>query len=232
MTSLDHDELELLVAAAALDALDDDSERAAVETHLATCEQCRRAFDEYREVAARLVPAAHPPPDLWERVAGQLDAQRRAAEPDHATGWSAGSRRWLAVAAAVAALIAGIAIGRLSVDDTPARLADLAEDARARGGTELVTLATPTGVVAAEAIVADETTGYLVAAALLPLPADRAYQLWAFRDGEPLSLAVLGPTPDVAAFGVPGRFDRLAITDEPAAGSPAPTGAPVATSTR
>jgi anti-sigma-K factor RskA len=65
-----HEELEMLVSAHALDALDAD-EAAAVQAHLDGCESCRAAFDEAIETAALLAtsaPGAEPPPALRERI--------------------------------------------------------------------------------------------------------------------------------------------------------------------
>jgi anti-sigma-K factor RskA len=65
-----HEELEMLVSAHALDALEPD-EAAAVEAHLAGCESCRAAFAEAIETAAMLAmsaPGAEPPPALRDRI--------------------------------------------------------------------------------------------------------------------------------------------------------------------
>jgi anti-sigma-K factor RskA len=65
-----HEELELLVSAYALDALEPD-EAAAVAEHLAQCEGCREAFDAALETAALLAlhaDGAEPPAELRERI--------------------------------------------------------------------------------------------------------------------------------------------------------------------
>jgi anti-sigma-K factor RskA len=65
-----HEELEMLVSAHALDALEPD-EAAVVEAHLTGCESCRAAFDEAIETAALLAasaPGAAPPPALRDRI--------------------------------------------------------------------------------------------------------------------------------------------------------------------
>jgi hypothetical protein len=65
-----HEELEVLVSAHALDALEP-AEAEAVQAHLAGCASCRAAFDDALETAAALamgVPGADPPADLRDRI--------------------------------------------------------------------------------------------------------------------------------------------------------------------
>src|ERR1700722_15762202 len=85
-TDLRHREIEELLAAYALDAVDV-AEAAMVEAHLDGCPLCRAELDGYRETAAALgtppapPPAAAaadrtdaPPPELWDRIAVSLAA--------------------------------------------------------------------------------------------------------------------------------------------------------------
>ena len=75
------------------DYLDDEdvnaAERAAIETHLATCASCRTTLDELRDVAARAasLPDAAPAADLWAGVADRLTPPattvRAFARPEH-----------------------------------------------------------------------------------------------------------------------------------------------------
>jgi len=72
-----HDEIEGLLAAYALDAVDPD-ERATVESHIEGCPRCRSELDAYRELAAAIgtsmaLESAEPPPDeLWHRISAGL----------------------------------------------------------------------------------------------------------------------------------------------------------------
>jgi anti-sigma factor RsiW len=70
MTSpLDHEEIQSLLGAFALDAVDPDEARA-VEEHLATCPRCRAEVDTYVEVAGALGNSVEPVPgQLWDRIA-------------------------------------------------------------------------------------------------------------------------------------------------------------------
>jgi anti-sigma-K factor RskA len=69
----DHEVLEGLLGAYALDAVDDD-EAAALERHLSACPRCRAELDQYREVAGALGNSVEVlPPLLWDRIAERLD---------------------------------------------------------------------------------------------------------------------------------------------------------------
>jgi anti-sigma-K factor RskA len=78
----------------------------------------------------------------------------------------------------------------------------------------------------------DKAGGLLVAAGLPPAPPDKAYQLWAIAGGgAPVPAGVFtvdaGGTGSLRVPPLPGvsRVDVFAVTLEPAAGVPAPTGA-------
>ena len=63
---LSHSELEELLGAYALDAVDGD-ERDAVELHLRECPRCRAEVADHREVAAALAQTGGPAPDgVWD----------------------------------------------------------------------------------------------------------------------------------------------------------------------
>jgi anti-sigma factor RsiW len=73
MTNDQHSDVEVLLGAYALDAVDpDEAER--IEAHLADCPRCRAEVDRHREVAAAIGNSVEPlPPHLWDRIAGQLE---------------------------------------------------------------------------------------------------------------------------------------------------------------
>lgn len=91
-TDADHDRIEDLVGAYALDAVDPD-ERAAVEAHLEGCPRCRAEVDAHRETAAALGNLVEePPPGLWDRIAGEVEATPRRIEsgaPPRLPPWAA-----------------------------------------------------------------------------------------------------------------------------------------------
>lgn len=227
MITIEHDEAMRLLAAYALDALAADDERTGVERHLEQCAACRARLDAYREAAADLSPEVEPPPELWERISVQLQP-RVVSMHDRRRGMP--PRVWLAAAAAVA-LVLGIGVGQLTGNHSDPSVAELAADVRDDDGSSVLTLVDADGRPAAEAVIAADGSAFLTNDDLPRLDADRGYQLWALRDGQPVSVALLGADPDVAAFRAPSRFEQLLITEEPAIGSPSPTTAPVASVT-
>jgi anti-sigma factor RsiW len=78
------DEIEALLGAYALDAVDPD-EREVVELHLPTCPRCRAELRQHLEVAALLAEGAPAPDGLWARIADSLEepppALRLAVQP-------------------------------------------------------------------------------------------------------------------------------------------------------
>src|SRR5262245_65530962 len=73
MTSLTHDEIQELLGAYCLDAVDPD-EVEAIEAHLPDCPRCRAEVAELREVAALLANNDTDAPDgLWDRIAEVID---------------------------------------------------------------------------------------------------------------------------------------------------------------
>ena len=65
------------------DYLDDDldaAERASIETHLASCDDCARTLEALREVAARTRTLGNPAPaeDLWPAIRARIAADRPA----------------------------------------------------------------------------------------------------------------------------------------------------------
>lgn len=87
MTSIEaHDNLQQLLGAYAVDAVDPD-ERQLVEDHLSTCPRCRSEIDALREVAGAIGTAAAPlPPALWDRIARDLQSSPAAPESVPAIG--------------------------------------------------------------------------------------------------------------------------------------------------
>jgi anti-sigma-K factor RskA len=75
--------------------------------------------------------------------------------------------------------------------------------------------------------------GYMVSSTLPSLDKGRIYQLWAMEGNQPISLGLLGSSPNQAAFVMAGstRPSHLSITAEPAGGSVFPTGQIIVTGT-
>lgn len=244
----DHEEMRDLLAAYALDAVDE-AEREVVEDHLRECPRCRSELVAHRETAALMARAGgEAPVGVWERIAESLSGPKVPPPLSVRVGARRpGSllSRWPRTASVVSALVGAAAaavIGVMAVNlaDQSHRLdrlnASLADQSLLRQATAAaldpraarVALTSRSGRTEAVAAVLPDGTGFLVAAGLPSLPASRTYELWSIVDGQPVADGLLGAVPGVTHFPAPARTSALAITDEPAGGSRRPTGTPVA----
>ncbi len=224
-------EMDGLLGAYALDALDDD-ERRSVEDYLSASPRARAEVQEHREVATMLAWSGMDAPEgLWERIAGSIEGHE--AEPASELGdvISIGVARrrkspmrsigaW-AIGTAAAAMIA-VAIVRVSNDGSGSTASSVDKIARERladpelSHAQLAAASDPKLKVLA--VVDDDGRGYLVADDLPELPADRTYQLWGRVDGTLISLGLLGPNPATVVFAADDSVDLLAITEEDSGG--------------
>ena len=233
---MSHQEIRELLGAYALDAVSPE-EAEAVDDHLRECPRCRAEAHMHRDTAALLVDGhLEPPPALWDRVASALDDTAPPIDLTQYTprraraGWRA-APRWIAAAAAVAAVLA-LGVTTLQqhreVDRVQAALEDqnLALEALAAfsdPSARAATLRSGDGALPLRAAVFPDGTGYLLADRLPALPDDRTYQLWAMVDGTPVSAGVLGSDPAVARFQAAPTTSALAISEEVAGGAEQPT---------
>jgi anti-sigma-K factor RskA len=222
----------------ALDALEGD-EAEEVEAHLALCASCRRELAAHEEALGALVEDG-PPPELWDAVESQIragDVAPMNGTPVHPVpptvahlDRSAGRRvmrRRLALLAAAAAVVAVVGVGvgtQLDNDGTGSgTLAGVSTD-----GPTIAVLADAHGAGVAK-VVANDDGDVLVLEGLPALSAQREYQLWSVDGPRPESLGLLGDGHDEAVpLSLPASTAKLAISEEPAGGSPAPTGPIVA----
>jgi anti-sigma-K factor RskA len=246
MTYPRHDDVQELLAAYLLDAVDE-SERVLVEEHLLTCAECEREAASLtptvQALAAAPAPVA-PPARVRESV---LDGQAHAAAPatrqqspqelpapDPATADDLVARRssratrrlsLLVAAAAVVALVMFLAVGpfRATPDVTTETVA-AASDAQ-RFETQVGEATAILIVSRALDKVAIETRD------MTPAPDGRDYQLWLRHPDGSVTDAGLMPREEDAAMVLPaglGDAVAVAITVEPEGGSERPTGEPVA----
>lgn len=242
-----HEEIESLLGAFALDAVDDD-ERQIVEDHLRECPRCRAEVEQHREVAAHLAFAGFTAPSgLWARVAAELEPaehepplagiyplRREVALPS----WFG---RALTGAAAMILLVVGV-LG-WQVHREQGRVRNLASQLSRTDGLDRAvrdatldprsakfSLTSVDGKVHVDAVMQTDGSGYLVShGSLAPLAKDQTYQLWGIVEAKRISLGLLGGNPDVVAFRAAGaKVSALAITAEAAGGALQPSGAPVA----
>lgn len=218
------DEVEELLGAYALGALPAET-LSEIGEHLLTCANHPEAA-ELRAVASTLAfaaPEAEPSPALKTRLMEAIGAETArvpaAREPagllDRLRGLVLRPAVPYALAGALAVAIAALVLTNVGGSD---------ED----GAT--VTLA---GADEAGAVLHVLEDGIVVmeAEGLEPLNDDQTYQVWAITGGQPTSLGLLGTAPDGEALGALradlSGIDVVAVTIEPAGGSPGPTSDPV-----
>jgi anti-sigma-K factor RskA len=238
---LTHEQIQDLLAAYALDAVDAD-EAVAVDDHLRDCPRCEAEVASYREVVASRAHAGRPAPEgLWPRIAGALEEAPPALELGRmrppAPSAARVSNRWVAAVVAAAAAVTGVLgllvvrqeqrVDRLAEVTRQRALEQAASSASVDPKAQRVALRSDDGAMWAKAVVQDDGTGYLTEHNLPALSSGRTYQLWGKSGAKTVSLGVLGPSPRVAAFHVDGDADTLAVTTEESGGVVLSTQAPV-----
>jgi hypothetical protein len=239
------DELDELLGAYALDALDSDEERL-VDAYLARSPRALAEVDAHRQVASMMAVGDHAaPPELWDRIASSLGTQSAPYASDTMTlpplaplpprgDWTAPvvalrpGRRWIGPAAfaAAAACVAGLAIvnirqsQRIDQLEAAADRSDLRTvtvDALTSAKTRKVMLSSDANAGRLE-VAMDKSNGYVQAIDLPPLADGQVYQLWGVIDDEVISLGVLGAAPGLASFTADGPLTKLVLTVEQAGG--------------
>ncbi len=233
-------ELDALLGAYALDALDDD-ERARVDAYLAHNDSARAEVDELLESAASLALApvddVAAPPGLWDRISetidGELDLDALDADDQLAVRRAVRSSRRVRgmalVAAAAIVVVAALATQVVSLHDQLKTRGTGEQEAAAAfsraehvSGARSAALAPANGAEVARVVLLPDGSGYLKTDKLATLDADHTYQLWAVT-GSPsnpvvISAGVLGADPSAAAFRTVGDVHGFAITVERAPG--------------
>jgi anti-sigma-K factor RskA len=214
---MDTESIHDLSAAYALDALDSD-ERESYEAHLASCERCREDVAAYSVAAEALAYAAgpaDPPPLLRDRILVAARAERPNVVPLRP--------RWVYPVAAVAAVAACAAIGlgvwNISLHN--------------RLGNPQALQALPVTGAPGSLVVGQNGAAALVLYRLDSAPAGKTYEAWVIRGKRapvPAGLFHGGGTTFVPIEGKVRKGSVVAVTVEPAGGSPAPTTKPFAVS--
>ncbi len=216
---MDAESLHDLTPAYALDALEP-GERQAYEDHLAGCERCRAAVAELSAAAASLAYAAEPvapPPALRERI---LDAAR-AERPNVVPARSRWANPIAAVAAVAACAAIGLGIWNISLHD------------QLNSARNVALQRVPLSGASGSLVVTSGGTGALLLADLAAAPAGKTYEAWVVQGkaAAPAGLFRGGPgTTYVKLSRAVPKGALVAVTLEPAAGSPQPTSKPFAVS--
>jgi anti-sigma-K factor RskA len=240
---LPHASIEELIAADALDGLDElDRSRLdqELERHGPDCPECRRLLTEYGLVAAMLAATTDPVPlspgaedRLMEAIRRQEQIQPEEELPAPAAALRRRGRtaRWV-TAAAVAAVIAVVA-GAVGYELAHGRSSSQAQLAAflAQPGTRVVPFPSKDGQQLAVAVHAGEPSAWIVGKGLPDLPGGKVYELWYSPVGDEGVRPAGTFSPDdgsvVAQTTVGADFDILAVSVEPAGGSKQPTTQPI-----
>ena len=236
-----HDEhVDNLIDAYALGALEPD-EVALVETHLQTCDACRALLEQVRAVSDGLllaVPVATPPASLRASILSRIHeiheeaASQQPARPSAQQTPTTDSARPGRMGRLLRSLFGGDAPDLQDIQDSAADtllrelLLDPAVTIRPIPATEA------TSHAAARFIGAPTRhEGIVLAQGLRPLDSAHAYQVWLLRGDQPQPNNLFAVDRTGRGIGIVRTgeavlgFDVLAITPEPAGGSPSPTGA-------
>jgi hypothetical protein len=243
VTNLTHEQIEELLGAYALDAVEGE-EREAIELHLRECPRCRAEVAEHREVAALIAHGGAPAPaGVWDKIVSSLEEppprMRIEVGPDGGSvvpfeprPRSRMSRVQVALLGVAAAVILVLAVAVVRLDQ---RLGDMDHKATAsqvasaalvdpssrRGTLELHDVAVP-------AAITRDGSGFLLAGSTPALRSGLVYQLWGMHGTQPISLGTFGGRSDVVPFHVGPGITALAVTEERAPGAAQPTEAPIA----
>ena len=202
-------------------------EAAALERHLAGCEECRTELEWLRpavqllpESVERVEPAPRLRQNLMEQVRAQAESAATSSNRERRWGIGGWSLRPLAGPAAVVLVVAAVAAYAIGTDDSGGG-----------GETTTVTSGHAPGVTAQ--MVSEGQSGTLHLANLHQLPTDKVLQAWVRtrRQGR-IGEDALRPQPGRHRL----RHDRrhegasttVMVTAEPRGGSAQPTSAPIA----
>lgn len=237
-TEREHHEYQELLGAYALDALPDD-ERAELEAHLATCDECVTELADLR-LAVQALPLS-----IEERAAspGLRDRLRAAAEAESSLSRGNGSPG----SEAFASDVVSIASSREPVRLRPAWRGVLPWAAaavfllfalgmlgwnlslRQPGNQQVIALQPASGVPSAGGqliYLKDRQVLIVKPQGLPPLAPGKIYEVWLIRGNTPIAAGVLnGASDQVAVAADLSQYQALAITVENAPfGNPSPTG--------
>lgn len=214
MNEREHEELRSSLGAVVLNAVPEPEMRR-LEQHLAGCAECANEVRLLREAATELawLPRPEDASELVERISSSLPRRPRRI-----------ATRTAVAIAAVAVAVAGFAGAALVRERS--RNGDLVRVVASADRT--VRLAAADGFGGRGTLYLSRSRAVLVLDGMPDPGRGRAYQLWAIRGAEPISMTVVhGHRRIDHVFAWTGRADRFAVTIEPVGGSPVPTSNPV-----
>ena len=249
-----HDVAQELLGVFALNAVDE-PERGELEGHVVECVRCSSELDALRSVATSLGNVGEAASEeLWQRIsehlydnggdgvtppirALELPGAAIASLSEHRAKLSSRSKFGVgAFAVAAAAVVSVLSVNLMHADNQVTQLnaalgsnQSAAESALQAPGHVTVTLKGEHSVALAKFVLLNGS-GYMFQSNMAPLPANETYQLWGIIKGKAISIGLMGTKPGRVYFTVAGstRPTDLAVSIEPAGGSPTPTSAIVA----
>lgn len=221
MNEREHEEHRDELGAYLLGALEP-GEAAALEQHLAGCEECRTELEWLRPAVLSLPEAAEPAEPaagLRARIMGEIEADAKAERAPSRSGW-----KWRSP---VLRPLAGLALVALFA----AALAGYTIRDGGDGGSDATTVAVGKPPAVTAEMVSEGDSGTLRLANLHQLPAGEVLQAWVQR-GERVESAktLFVPNADGTATAVIDEMegvDTVMVTAEPRGGSEQPTGKPI-----
>lgn len=219
MNAMGHPEVQELLGAFALDAIDP-AEADAVDLHLRECARCRAEVETFRETAALLAFAGvDAPSGVWERIQASLEEAPPKLElarvvPLRPSRWQSYGAK-LAAAAAVVISLAALSVAMVRSGGQDSTLEDEIASAYTDPDAQSVHLVSSDGKGSADVLlVASDGRAYLAKHSLPELASDETYQLWGQRGATKVSLGVLGNDPGIVRLPLGAEYDALAITAE------------------
>lgn len=237
MTHVSHESLQSDLSAYALGSLSRE-ETEAVESHLRECAECRNIVREYEEVMRLLphaLPIVEPSPSARAELLSRVQNSKLSGPPAPRTRQS--FTPWYAMAAVAAIMLLTALV--IAVWDRPGGQEDenptgLVDDLRGRTTIQMLSMTGSEHAPAAVGqIIVDpgDTRAALMVSGLPALPSGREYQFWFVQpDSTRVSGGVFGVDANgsaIVAIDAPRGFSRAwscGVTEEPAGGSPEPTG--------
>lgn len=231
-------------AAYVLHALPEE-ERGEFEAHLEECESCRREVAELRATAATLgrSTAETPPPALRERVLSAVATTPQEHRPRTSgagtSGRSPARALRMALAASVAVILVCLGLAGWQHREASDARADAQQAEAARQHLTRVLTAPdaqleseqlPDGATASVTFSRVENSAALAVSGLPALPANQTYEAWFMEDGTPVPAGLLSADPGRRLTLLKGSLDdaeAVALSVEPAGGSPQPTTVPL-----
>jgi anti-sigma-K factor RskA len=226
------EEVEDMAGAYALHALTSD-ELASFEAHLAGCER-HPEMSELLATAAALslvAPEMDPPPVLKTRLMAAVEAEAAPAPAPSTTQRASGGglNAWLRRAFSTPRLGYGLAAAMAAI------LVAVILSTTGGGGGDgdtVVRTFSEEGITGKVIYIPEEETAVMEVEGLDPAPEGQVYQVWAITDGQPASIGFIEAPEEGTASSAMSDItledgQTVAVTLEPAGGSPQPTTEPL-----